>query len=295
MATNRSSLPIRAVSRLTGLSIDTLRAWERRYGAVVPTRGPRGRTYDLAQVARLRTLDTLVRSGHAIGTIAHLSDRQLGELRRVADGPTAPADPGPVGIDRKWLFDAVDRFDLPALDAALSRFAALLPPRQFVTEVAMPLMREIGERWAAGSLSISQEHLVSAIVRTVSGGLLRNSSRPFRPPVVFATPEGERHELGALCAAVICASEGWDARYAGPDLPADDIAAMAEHSAAAAVVLGVTIGDSRPVVRRIRQLVPAIPVVLGGAAANGPAIRGKGVHVIADLAELDAKLRELAG
>ena len=62
--------PIRAVARLTGLPLDTLRAWERRYEAVVPERGPRGRQYTEAQVERLRLLKEAVDQGHAIGTVA---------------------------------------------------------------------------------------------------------------------------------------------------------------------------------------------------------------------------------
>jgi hypothetical protein len=291
----RSTLPIRAVARLTGVSIDTLRAWERRYAAVVPARGPRGRTYDLAQVSRLRNLDMLVRRGHAIGTVASLSDRQLARLLGVSKEPAPQPAPPTAGVDLAASFDAVDRFDLPAIDAALSRSAALLVPRQFVCQVAMPLMREIGARWQAGSLKPAQEHLVSAIVRTVLGGLLRTASRPFRGAIVIATPEGERHELGALGAAVLCASDGWDARYLGPDLPADDIAATARRSNAAAIVLGLTMNDSRRVLRRVRQLVPELPLLVGGAAAGASSSRVAGVQTVTDLDVLGARLNELAG
>src|SRR3954451_2185665 len=69
--------PIRAVSRMTGLSLDTLRAWERRYEAVVPARNDRGRVYSEADVARLKRLDELVKHGHAIGTTAASSDAEL--------------------------------------------------------------------------------------------------------------------------------------------------------------------------------------------------------------------------
>ena len=75
--------PIRAVSRLTGIAIDTLRAWERRYGAVTPTRDDRGRMYTEADVARLRLLNGAVEQGHSIGRLAGLSnDRTARPLRR---------------------------------------------------------------------------------------------------------------------------------------------------------------------------------------------------------------------
>src|SRR5690242_21913275 len=72
--------PIRAVARMTGLTVDTLRAWERRYDAVTPGRGARGRLYTDVHVTRLKQLAALVDRGHAIGTIVQLSDTQLKTL-----------------------------------------------------------------------------------------------------------------------------------------------------------------------------------------------------------------------
>ena len=78
--TTAPGYPIRAVARMTGLSVDTLRAWERRYEAVVPTRDDRGRIYSDADVDRLRQLAVLVDRGHAIGAVANLP---AGELQRL--------------------------------------------------------------------------------------------------------------------------------------------------------------------------------------------------------------------
>ena len=79
--------PIAAVSRLTGLHLDTIRAWERRYAAVTPERGPRGRVYTDAHVQRLRLLAALVKQGHSIGQVAELPTPGLEELLH----RTAPA------------------------------------------------------------------------------------------------------------------------------------------------------------------------------------------------------------
>ena len=66
--------PIRAVSRLTGLSVDTLRAWERRHNVVTPVRDDRGRMYSGTDVKRLQLLAAAVDRGHAIGRLAAQSD-----------------------------------------------------------------------------------------------------------------------------------------------------------------------------------------------------------------------------
>ena len=136
--------PIRAVSKLTGVAIDTLRAWERRYGAVTPTRDGRGRLYSDADVARLRLLRGAVWQGHAIGRIAALSDAQL---RKVA-APAASADPARGGaIDTRVLLGAITGFDASTIDAELGRFAATHSADALLQDVVMPLLAEVGDAW----------------------------------------------------------------------------------------------------------------------------------------------------
>ena len=234
------SYPIRAVARMTGLSVDTLRAWERRYEAVVPRRGERGRAYSDGDVARLQHLAALVERGHAIGSVAGLS---TGDLRRLIDGSAASAGVRQEvpSADLTGLFRALDRYDLPGIESALARHAAVLPTRELVFAAVLPLLRQLGDRWQAGTLRPAQEHLVSAIVRSVLGGLLRSLARSGgSPPVVFATPAGERHELCLLCAAVLAAAAGHGVLYLGPDLPAGDIGHAARTGGASGVVLGAT-------------------------------------------------------
>src|SRR3954447_25705989 len=114
--------PIRAVSRMTGLTVDTLRAWERRYDAVVPTRNDRGRVYSEADVARLKRLDELVKHGHAIGTIAAASDPELERLLQATDVHAVRPEPAPMA-NLEGLTAALDRYDLDAVEATLNRYA----------------------------------------------------------------------------------------------------------------------------------------------------------------------------
>jgi DNA-binding transcriptional MerR regulator len=263
------SYPIRAVARITGLSVDTLRAWERRYQAVVPRRGARGRVYSDGDIERLRQLASLVERGHPIGTVASLSG---GELARLIDGSDAlaAARGETPAADLTTLFRALDRYDLAAIESALARHAAVLPTRELVFAVILPLLREIGDRWEAGTLSPAQEHLVSAIVRSVLGGLFRSIARTDGSPrVVFATPAGERHELCLLCGAVLAATAGYGVLYLGADLPAADIAHAAKISGAIGVVLGAT--TSRAVTRteakQLARVLADVDLWIGGPQA----------------------------
>lgn len=268
--------PIRAVAKMTGLSVDTLRAWERRYEVVAPGRNARGRLYSDANVSRLKQLAGLVEQGHAIGTIAPLSDAELGKLIRGVDGHTSSRPEGtgappfePAKLEP--LIRALDRYDLDEIEAILNRYAAVLPPRDLVFVVMVPLLQEIGRRWAAGKLRPSQEHLVSGIVRSVLGGLLRATSRPqATPKVVCATPTGERHELGLLCAAVLIASAGWGVVYLGADVPAGDVLHAATVTGARVVLLSATSPGAvaRNELRKLAALPPDVELWIGGPEAE---------------------------
>lgn len=277
--------PIRAVSRMTGISVDTLRAWERRYEAVVPVRSDRGRLYSDADVARLQRLAELVKRGHAIGTIATLADRELERLveRTETQAASAGADEAPAA-DLGALMDGLDRYDLLRIESNLNRFAAVLPPRDLVFAVIVPLLQEVGRRWEAGTLRPAQEHLVSAIVRSVLGGLLRATARPGATPrLVLATPSGERHELGLLCAALLAASAGYGVVYLGADLPAADIEHAVTEAGARIAMIGLTTPGAVPraELRRLSKPPRGVELWVGGQESHAllPSLGARGRHV----------------
>ena len=84
--TGRGEYSMRVVTRMTGLSADTIRAWERRYGAVVPARTDGNtRRYSASDVRRLGLLKEATDRGHRIGDIAKLSEGELAEIAGSAD------------------------------------------------------------------------------------------------------------------------------------------------------------------------------------------------------------------
>lgn len=293
--------PIRVVARLTGIPIDTLRAWERRYGAVEPGRDERGRLYSDAEVRRLRLLRLLVDRGHAIGRVAVLPDGELESLAAAgAPGEAAAAARAePEAVET--LLGFLERYDAAGLERELSRLAALLQPRELVREVALPLMRRVGEAWEAGRLAVAQEHLASAALRGVLGTLVRLAApREARATVLFATPPGERHELGILAAAMLAAAGGLGVLYLGPELPAEEVLQSARRTQARAIVLAVT-GSERPeaaleaLAGVARGLPRGVALLAGGGAPRALAARieSAGATWLADFDALEGALRRL--
>lgn len=240
---------MRVVARMTGLAPDTIRAWERRYDAVVPERSAGNtRRYTADDVRRLTFLKDLVDNGHAISGIAHLDEAGLLALReggspaaasaQAMDGLVVDDDAPSVmlhepastaealsfdGIREAYL-NAVTRLDTRRASEILLRVATLLDARDTVFRIIVPVMQEVGTRWSHAELGVAQEHLVSAQLRGLVSSLLRlsPSDRGARR-VLMTTPAGHRHEFGILAAALLAAGRGVETVYLGPDLPDEEL------------------------------------------------------------------------
>jgi methanogenic corrinoid protein MtbC1 len=296
--------PIRAVSKLTGIAIDTLRAWERRYGAVTPTRDDRGRMYTEADVARLRLLNGAVEQGHSIGRLAGLSDEQLRALRGTAGGATLPSAvlTRRMTVDATALMTALREYDAVGIDHELSRLAAVLRPLELLQDVVMPVLTRIGDDWHSGQTRIAQEHLMSAATRNLLGGFLRlYARREAAVRLLFATPSGERHEIATLGAAMLAASAGLGVSYLGADLPAREIVDSVRPAGAQVLVLGLTTAASdkaraRELKTIVRELSDGVELWAGGRGAERHAsiIRPRGV-ILSDYNAYQQELVRIGG
>lgn len=296
--------PIRAVSRLTGIGIDTLRAWERRYGAVTPAREDRGRMYTDEDIARLRLLRDAVEHGHSIGRVAGLGDAELRDLAAAA-GPVAAAAADPTRrtpFDTSALSAALHEFDAAGIDQEIARLAAVLRPLDLLRDVLMPVLVQVGDDWHRGRAGIAHEHLMSSAIRNVLGSFLRLHARRDVPArLLFATPSGERHEIATLGAAMLAASSGLGVAYLGPDLPARDIVDSAKPVGAHVLVLGLTTTSAVKMKERelrtiVRDLPKHVELWAGGRGAERHAsiISPRGL-VLGDFAAYQQELVRVGG
>ena len=297
--------PIRAAANLTGLSIDTLRAWERRYQAVTPIRGERGRVYGEGHIRRLILLRDAVSRGHAIGQVAGLEDSALEKLLvgpvPAAKAPEPDRTEHPVSDALLPVVSAIESFDYATANFHLGRLAALLPVDRLVSEVVFPLMQLVGDRWHDGTMTIAQEHMTSSILRNLLGGLVRlsTSSSPSQR-ILFATPSGELHEFGILAAAMLAVAGGFEALYLGSSLPALEIVATAERTSPRAVVVGIKASEpTQATMDELRLLAAKLPKTaelwIGGSNVKRilSSIGGARTFALEDFSELGEHLERL--
>jgi len=268
-----SSYPISAVAKLTGIPLDTLRAWERRYRTVIPKRVARGRLYSEEQIQKLLLLRRAVEQGHAIGQVAGL--RELVEKNSSLAAGASAAKANDASDLLAPVLHALDRFDYAATDREINRLAAALgSPRNFVHQAALPLMRTVGERWHEGKCSIAQEHMLTNLLTGVLASLVRTYA-PANPParVLLATPSNERHAFPTLAAAMLAAAGGLGAIYLGTDLPAADIVLAARKSEADVVLLSLSSPPTSEVVNDLSLIARKVPQATALWLGGAPALR----------------------
>jgi DNA-binding transcriptional MerR regulator len=269
--------PLRSAARLTGLSPELLRAWERRHGVVEPVRTPGGtRRYRASDLERLRLLKAATDAGHRIGALAGLSNPELEQL--VLPDGDAPR------VRLEEIFAALDAFDGAEAQRLLALQLSALGAIPFAREVAMPLAREIGERWVGQRMRIASEHLATAVLRSMLGSALQPSATALRGArIVFATLEGERHELGLLMAALSAMGAGANPLYLGPELPVEDLLHAAERSQAAALALSIVAVPASEVAGHLAALRAGLPAHMhlwvGGAGAGALTLPDGVLHI----------------
>jgi MerR family transcriptional regulator, light-induced transcriptional regulator len=291
---------IRHAAKLAGINPTLLRAWERRYHLVQPSRTPSGyRVYSSEDIEVLRAAARLVAAGHSISEVARLPRDELARRPPGDDGAgraDLPAWAGEAGGDgdRASLtrvvateedlagplaeaLAAVAAFDRTRFEAALFPLhtSAGLGPVAFCERALLPLLRAIGDAWERGDLSVAAEHFGSALCRAKILQYLEFLARGAGGPrVVCACLEDELHEGGLLAFAVHAAAAHWQVIYLGAHTPLAQTLATAGRIQAAMVAISLTssrrAAEVEGFVRQIQEArkdQPALRVVVGGRAA----------------------------
>ena len=239
-------LSISAVERDTGLSKDTLRVWERRYGFPTPMRDQLGeRHYPVEQVERLRLIRRLMDAGHRPGKIMRMKPELLAQLAnqiRSAAAPRLDAE-HPLRDDLAGFMGQIKRHQVDELRRALSQAALRLGLDRFVREIAAPLNALVGDAWARNQFEIFEEHLYTESMQVVLRKAISNIPGPGRSPrVLLTTFPQEPHGLGLLMAEAILALEGCRCLSLGVQTPVYDIAMAA--SVQRAEIVGLSFSAS---------------------------------------------------
>ncbi len=256
------------LSDRVGESPTLLRAWERRYGLLRPLRSAGGfRLYGAEDERRVRAMQRLLAAG--------VSARQAAEAvlsTPPGEVPAQPAThprPAEDGIDdkRSRLQLALGRFDDVGANAVLDRLLADVGVATVISEVIVPYLVDLGERWVEGSATIAEEHFATSLIRGRLLGLARGWDGGNGPRALLACPSGELHDLGLICFGIALRGHGWRITYLGADTPHSTMIDAATQLTPNLIVLAanrssrlrVLAGEHRPA---------SVPIAIAGRGAT---------------------------
>jgi methanogenic corrinoid protein MtbC1 len=288
---------IHRVAKLTGLSKDVIRVWERRYGLVKPSRSSnRYREYSDEEVALLRFVKNQMEQGATIGSLATEGHDSLVARMRIAT-PVSLEDQKPHDRLLDDLMGSLDPLDKAGFERRLNGAVAVIPFEEAVQRILLPLQRRIGELWHEGRLSVAVEHYVTKIIQQKLFSVMNQLPvNEFGPRIIIACPEGETHEIGAQAVAYIAATKGCHVYYLGPNLPYSGLLTFCEQIRPDLVLLSLTEvrleAAALQQLHELEHLATRWSVAVGGqgARAMGDRLRDSKIELLDDLTALHSRL-----
>ena len=304
---------IQVVAERTGLTAHTIRAWERRYGAIEPSRSPgRHRMYSEEEIYRLQLLSLAASSGRLISRLAGLDNIQLRNLvetdRSARSAPfiekNNSAGSQQAGAHFRFLdrvIAAVKKLDPCHLSETYEDAHLTLGSAALLKNVIAPLASVIGEHRRRSEITLAQEHFFAVISKSFLYNIYRSLKlETSAPKIVVATPLGQMNDTGACILATVAAMNGWKACLLGANLPASELVGAIASSGACALALSIVHPehDSR-LISDLIELGEALPrhikFFVGGPAAHSymAALRLSGAKVLIALDDLGFELDAL--
>jgi MerR family transcriptional regulator, light-induced transcriptional regulator len=295
---------IGVVSRMTGISMATLRAWERRYNFPDSERTAGGhRLYSEKDVMRLRwvkaRIDEGMQTAQSINALRH--QETTGHLVLIANTatPTQPvhADriqaardelrqdmPSFLETFRERLTESLLERNLDRADQVLGEALAISSPEDLILKVIAPNISVFGTFWERGEINIAIEHLATNYLRQrlLSWMLSGPPPRSTKPIVMSCAPD-EWHEGSLLVLGALLRRRRWPVAYLGQALSLTDLAAFVEKIQPNMVVLVA-------MTEKTAQHLADWPQYLPEAARRNHPIVGYGGRVFVEQPEMRFKV-----
>jgi MerR family transcriptional regulator, light-induced transcriptional regulator len=265
------------LSRRVGVSAELLRAWERRYGLLRPQRTEGGfRLYSPADERRVRRMQELLDGGLSAAEAARSAAAEPEEEQGRA------GETGGWERDARRLRESLDRFDEQGAHLAFDRLLGALTHETLLTEVVIPYLRELGERWQAGQATVAQEHFAAHVLRGRLLGLSRGWDRGDGPRAVLACAPGELHDLPLVAFGLALRGLGWRVTFLGADTPVDTLASTADRLRPQLVVVSAVVTRHfEACALELAELAQRHPLAVAGAGATEELARRVGATLLA--------------
>jgi methanogenic corrinoid protein MtbC1 len=269
-----------------------LRAWERRYGLLHPSRSAGGfRLYSSNDETIVRSMLAEIDSGYPPSQAAKLAlaksrtrDNRREQPRPDPTGITGAADgPGRLESLRTQLSEALRRYDGIRAHEIFDVLLAEFTLNAVLRDVVLPCLSHIGDAWVRGDMTVAEEHFASQLIRERLLALARDWDRGRGPRALLACPSGERHDIGLICFGIVLSHSGWRITFLGPDTPISALTGAVSVVEPELIVLSAAVEEwFVSITSPLRAIASEHEVFLAGAGATSRVARATGTTVLDD-------------
>ena len=292
---------IHRVAKITSLSKDVIRVWERRFGLLKPTRGAnRYRNYSDEDIALLRFLKEQLDAGGSIGELAKLGREELlGRAR--ASAPRVSFVDNTFSRLLRELLSTLNPFDRVIFEKRLNGAVAVVPFEEALHGILLPLQEQVGQLWHENQIDVAIEHYVTKqIQQKIFSAMNQLPVAEFGAKVVVACPPGEEHDIAALTVAYRCRVRGCRVHYLGANVPIASLANLCGKVEPDLTIMSFPLALSEDKATELVQALadevsPVSNLAVGGhgALAMRDLFVKYNITVLEDFAELDHRLDRL--
>ena len=295
---------INVISTACGVMPHTIRTWEKRYQVFTPERSKGGqRLYSEVDLTKAKLIVALIEQGHTISSLARHSLQDLRSLLVVKNGENSESDKMLTSVEIKKLLHHLANFNIDLVASGLQHLRVSIGVKDFIFKIILPVMHEIERLALKGIYSVTQEHIISTIVRDQLGQINLANEGPNHDRFALATPEGNFHELPILIAEIICNANRVSTNYLGASHPAECLSEAVNALKCKTIVMGVISSAQWNYEKNIvpylesmdKYLKNKVKVVLGGGSeVDFPEFKNiENVKVIKSFEDFDKLLIEL--
>ena len=300
----KKEFSINVISNACGVKPHTIRTWEKRYQVFTPERSEGGqRLYSEVDLTKAKLIVSLIEQGHTISSLARHSLQELRSLLVVKNGEVSESDKMRTYVETKKLVQHLAKFNIDQVASGMQYLRLSLGVKEFIFKIVLPVIHEIEKLALKGIYSVTQEHIISTIVRDQLGQINLANEGPKHERFALATPEGNIHELPIMIAEIICKANRFSTNYLGASHPAECLSEAVNALKCKTIVMGVISSAQWNYEKNIvpylesmdKYLKNNVKVVLGGGReVDFPEFKNiENVKVVKSLEDFDKMLIEI--
>ena len=229
----KSRYSIKDLEQLSGIKAHTIRAWEQRHKLITPKRTSTNiRYYSDDDLRVILNVSILMEHDWKIGQVAKLSSEEIAKEAHDCD----PYE-GNYTYELNELKLSTLNFDIERFEAIMDMCVEKHGIHDTFQKVIGDYIQELGKLWLSGSVSISQEHFMSSMIRQkLYSALDALEAKDDGKTFALFLPANELHEIGLLYLAYVLKERGDKVFYLGQSLPKEYLTDLLDNQKVDALV-----------------------------------------------------------